>query len=107
MAPAKNNGIIDKPSNHSVEQTVERLNSILRSKGVTLFALVDHSGEAEKVGMKMRPTKLLIFGSPKAGTPLMLAAPSAGMRGVPALGLPKMSSLVGRIFIPTFSASPL
>ena len=79
MAPAKNNGIIDKPSNHSVEQTVERLNSILRSKGVTLFALVDHSGEAEKVGMKMRPTKLLIFGSPKAGTPLMLAAPSAGI----------------------------
>jgi uncharacterized protein (DUF302 family) len=79
VAPAKNNGIIDKPSNHSVEQTVERLNSILRSKGVTLFALVDHSGEAEKVGMKMRPTKLLIFGSPKAGTPLMLAAPSAGI----------------------------
>ncbi len=79
MAPAKNNGIIDKPSNHSVEQTVEKLNSILRSKGVTLFALVDHSGEAEKVGMKMRPTKLLIFGSPKAGTPLMLAAPSAGI----------------------------
>ena len=79
MAPAKNNGIIDKPSNHSVEQTVEKLNSILRSKGVTLFALVDHSGEAEKVGMKMRPTKLLIFGSPKAGTPLMLAAPRAGI----------------------------
>jgi len=79
MAPAKNKGIIDKPSNHSVEQTVERLNSILRSKGVTLFALVDHSGEAEKVGMKMRPTKLLIFGSPKAGTPLMLAAPRAGI----------------------------
>jgi uncharacterized protein (DUF302 family) len=48
----------------------------LQSKGVTLFALVDHSGEAEKAGMKMRPTKLLIFGSPKAGTPLMFAAPS-------------------------------
>lgn len=69
-------GIIDKPSNHSVDETVERLKNILQSKGVTLFALVDHSGEAEKVGMKMRPTKLLIFGSPKAGTPLMLAAPS-------------------------------
>ena len=53
-----------------------KLTGILQSKGVTLFALVDHSGEAEKVGMKMRPTKLLIFGSPKAGTPLMLAAPS-------------------------------
>jgi len=69
-------GIIDKPSNHSVEQTVEKLKNILQSKGVTLFALVDHSGEAEKVGMKMPSTKLLIFGSPKAGTPLMLAAPS-------------------------------
>jgi uncharacterized protein (DUF302 family)/uncharacterized membrane protein YidH (DUF202 family) len=75
-APAGGKGIIDKPSNHSVEQTVEKLKNILQSKGVTLFALVDHSGEAEKVGMKMRPTKLLIFGSPKAGTPLMLAAPS-------------------------------
>ena len=69
-------GIIHKPSNHSVEQTVEKLKNILQSNGVTLFALVDHSGEAEKAGMKMRPTKLLIFGSPKAGTPLMLAAPS-------------------------------
>ncbi len=76
MAPASNKGIIDKPSNHSVVQTVETLKNILQSKGVTLFAQVDHSGEAEKVGMKMRPTKLLIFGSPKAGTPLMLAAPS-------------------------------
>lgn len=69
-------GIIDKPSNHSVDETVERLKNILQSKGVTLFALVDHSGEAEKVGMKMPPTKLLIFGNPRAGTPLMLAAPS-------------------------------
>src|SRR5207302_7391368 len=61
---------------HSVAQTVEKLKNVLQSNGVTLFALVDHSGEAEKAGMKMRPTKLLIFGSPKAGTPLMLAAPS-------------------------------
>jgi len=78
-APETNNGFISKPSNHSVEQTVEKLKSILESKGVTLFALVDHSGEAEKVVMKMRPTKLLIFGSPKAGTPLMLAAPSTAI----------------------------
>ena len=69
-------GIVDKPSNHSVDETVDRLKKILQSKGVILFALVDHSGEAEKAGMKMPPTKLLIFGSPKAGTPLMLAAPS-------------------------------
>jgi uncharacterized protein (DUF302 family) len=70
------NGITDKLSHHSVEETVQGLKRILQSKGVTLFAIIDHSGEAEKVGMKMRPTKLLIFGSPKAGTPLMLAAPS-------------------------------
>ena len=75
-APTGSKGIIHKPSNHSVAQTVEKLKNILQSNGVTLFALVDHSGEAEKAGMKMRPTKLLIFGSPKAGTPLMLAAPS-------------------------------
>jgi uncharacterized protein (DUF302 family) len=74
-----NKGIIDKPSHHSVEQTVERLKNILQSKGVTLFGLIDHSGEAEKVGMKMPPTKLLIFGSPKAGTPVMLAAPSSAI----------------------------
>lgn len=79
MIPATNNGIIDRPSNHSVEQTVEKLKNILQSKGVMLFALVDHSGEAEKIGMKMRPTKLLIFGNPKAGTPLMLAAPSSAI----------------------------
>jgi uncharacterized protein (DUF302 family) len=75
MSPS-GKGLIDKPSKHSVDETVEKLKNILQSKGVTLFALVDHSGEAEKIGMKMRPTKLLIFGSPKAGTPLMLAAPS-------------------------------
>jgi uncharacterized protein (DUF302 family)/uncharacterized membrane protein YidH (DUF202 family) len=73
------NGIIDKPSNHSVDETVEKLKTLLAGKGMTLFALIDHSGEAEKVGFKMRSTKLLIFGSPKAGTPLMLAAPSSAI----------------------------
>jgi len=76
MTSTTNNGIVDLPSNHSVEQTVEKLKSILQAKGITLFALIDHSGEAEKVGLKMRPTRLLIFGSPKGGTPVMLAAPS-------------------------------
>jgi uncharacterized protein (DUF302 family) len=76
MPIATNKGIIDKLSHHSVDETVAKLQSILEAKAVTLFALVDHSGEAAKVGMKMRPTKLLIFGSPKAGTPLMLSAPS-------------------------------
>jgi uncharacterized protein (DUF302 family) len=72
-------GIIDTRSHHSVDETVETLKEILQSKGITLFAVVDHSGEATKVGMTMRPTKLLIFGSPKAGTPLMLAAPRAAI----------------------------
>lgn len=79
MTPSRDNGIINKPSNHSVGQIVEKLKGILQANGVTLFALVDHSGEAAKVGMKMPPTKLLIFGSPKAGTPLMLAAPSTAI----------------------------
>lgn len=73
---AASNGILSKPSNHSVDETVDRLKALLHSKGITLFALIDHSGEAEKVGLKMPPTKLLILGNPKAGTPLMLAAPS-------------------------------
>jgi len=79
MAPATGKGIVEQPSKHSVDQTVEKLKTILQAKGVTLFALVDHSGEAEKVGLRMPPTKLLIFGNPKAGTPLMLAAPSVAI----------------------------
>src|SRR5213594_1309510 len=79
MTPHSDSGIIDQPSQHSVEQTVERLTALLHAKGVTLFALVDHSGEAAKVGMKMPPTKLLIFGNPKSGTPLMLASPSVAI----------------------------
>jgi uncharacterized protein (DUF302 family) len=76
ITPASNKGLVATPSNHSVDETVNRLKNILQSKGVTLFAVVDHSGEAQKVGMRMPATKLLIFGSPKAGTPLMLASPS-------------------------------
>jgi uncharacterized protein (DUF302 family) len=70
------NGIVTIPTHRSVDATVERLEQILQAKGIKLFALVDHSGEAEKAGMRMRPTKLLIFGNPKAGTPLMIASPS-------------------------------
>jgi uncharacterized protein (DUF302 family) len=76
MTLSSGNGIVAIPSNHSVDQTVERLKAILEANGVTIFALIDHSGEAEKAGLKMPRTKLLIFGSPKAGTPVMLAAPS-------------------------------
>jgi uncharacterized protein (DUF302 family) len=76
MKPQGEDGLIDIPSNHSVDKTVEKLKGILQAKNITLFALVDHSGEAAKAGMKMRPTKLFIFGNPKGGTPVMLAAPS-------------------------------
>jgi len=62
-----------------VDETVEKFKAILQAKGITLFALIDHSGEAAKVGLKMRPTKLFIFGSPKAGTPVMLASPSSAI----------------------------
>jgi len=76
---AKEEGIVSIPSNHSVDEAVDRLKSILQAKGVTLFAVIDHSGEAAKVGMKMPNTKLLIFGNPKGGTPLMLASPSTAI----------------------------
>jgi uncharacterized protein (DUF302 family) len=69
------NGIIDVPSRYSVPETLARLQSILKEKNIAVFALIDHNGEAEKAGLKMRPTQLLIFGSPKGGTPLMVAAP--------------------------------
>jgi uncharacterized protein (DUF302 family) len=70
------NGILQVASRYTVDETVNRLESILAERGVRLFALIDHSGEAEKIGMKMRPTKLLIFGNPKGGTPVMVAAPT-------------------------------
>jgi uncharacterized protein (DUF302 family) len=76
---AVDRGIVDLPSSYSVPETLARLQSILRDHGVTVFALVDHSGEAAKAGLEMRPTQLLVFGSPKAGTPLMVAAPSAAI----------------------------
>ena len=70
------NGLITKPCKNSVVATTERFVALLKAKGITLFALIDHSGEAEKAGLKMPPTKLLIFGNPKGGTPAMLAAPT-------------------------------
>jgi uncharacterized protein (DUF302 family) len=72
-------GFISRPSPHSVPETIQRFCALLKSKGVAIFALIDHSGEAEKAGLKMRPTQLLIFGNPKGGTPLMLAAPSTAI----------------------------
>jgi uncharacterized protein (DUF302 family)/uncharacterized membrane protein YidH (DUF202 family) len=72
-------GIISKTSKHSVSETLDRMEASLREKGVKVFARVDHSGEAEKVGLKMPPTQVLIFGNPKAGTPAMLAAPTTAI----------------------------
>src|ERR1700727_401259 len=69
-------GLAQVASPYTVDETLKRLESVLGGHGLQVFALIDHSGEAEKVGMKMPPTKLLIFGSPKGGTPLMLATPT-------------------------------
>jgi uncharacterized protein (DUF302 family) len=73
---SQGNGMVQVVSRYSVDDTVRRLQAAFAEKGLQVFALIDHSGEAEKVGLKMRPTKVLIFGSPKGGTPLMVAAPS-------------------------------
>lgn len=74
-----NEGIKSCVSRHSVDETVNRIQTLLLEKGITLFCLVDHSGEAREVGLQMPATKLVIFGSPRAGTPLMLAAPSTAL----------------------------
>jgi len=73
---AQKNGLVQVPSPYSVQETLRRLEAAFAAKGLQVFAVVDHSEEAEKVGLKMRPAKVVIFGSPKAGTPLMVAAPS-------------------------------
>jgi uncharacterized protein (DUF302 family) len=75
-AMANENGLIQVASHYSVDETVKRLEAAFVEKALQVFALIDHSGEAEKVGLKMRPTKVLIVGSPKGGTPLMVAAPT-------------------------------
>lgn len=73
------NGIVSKPSPYPVSDTIDRIAAVAQQKGLTVFARIDHSGEAEKIGLKMRPTQLLIVGSPKAGTPLMTASPSLAL----------------------------
>jgi len=76
MASLPDNGLIHLRSPYSVPETLKRLQSVLQAKNLDVFARVDHSGEAEKVGLKIRPTQLIVFGSPKAGTPLMVASPT-------------------------------
>jgi uncharacterized protein (DUF302 family) len=79
MTSVADNGIVHLAASRSVDEVLEHLLSILQTKGITLFAVVDHSGEAAKVGFEMRPTKLIIFGNPKASTPLMIAAPDSAL----------------------------
>jgi uncharacterized protein (DUF302 family) len=79
MTPPESSGLMSIPSHHSVDETVARLTQLLAAKGVKLFAVIDHSGEAAAAGLSMPPTKVVIFGSPKAGTPLMLSSPSAAI----------------------------
>ena len=73
---SEDNGLIQISSHYSFDETVRRLQSAFEEKMLKVFAIIDHSGEAEKVGLEMHPTKVLIFGNPKGGTPLMVAAPS-------------------------------
>ena len=79
MSSISENGLISIPSKHSVDETVARLTGTLSAKGIPLFTIIDHSGEAEKVGLSMPPTRVVIFGNPKGGTPLMLASPSVAI----------------------------
>ena len=74
--PADENGLVHVASSRSVPETLKKLQTTIEARGLKIFALIDHSGEAEKAELSMRPTQLLIFGSPKAGTPLMIAAPT-------------------------------
>src|SRR5271154_2776368 len=76
MAPNSDNGIQHLTSPYPVPETLTRIESLLREKGLTIFCHVDHSGEAEKVGLKMHSTQLILFGSPKGGTPVMVASPT-------------------------------
>lgn len=74
-----NNGIISQPSSYSVPETIDRLTSVLQAKSITIFARIDQQAEAEKVRLSLRPTQLLLFGNPQAGTPLMVAEPTIAL----------------------------
>jgi uncharacterized protein (DUF302 family) len=76
MAPTPDNGMQHLNSPYSVSETLKRIESVLQEKGLAIFCRIDHSGEAEKVGLKLHPTQLILFGSPKAGTPVMVASPT-------------------------------
>jgi uncharacterized protein (DUF302 family) len=79
MSPELNQGLVHLESPCTVTETLTRLERLVRSKGLTVLARIDHSGDAARVGLEMRATELLIFGNPKAGTPLMIASPTAAI----------------------------
>ncbi|MGA7540221.1 MAG: DUF302 domain-containing protein [Steroidobacteraceae bacterium] len=72
-------GVVQLPSQHSVATTIDRLEALLRERGILVFARIDFSADAARAGLQMPAQQMLIFGNPKAGTPLMLAAPAAGL----------------------------
>ena len=77
--PPADTGVVTVPSAHDLASTVERLKALLAQKGIELFADVDHAAAARKVGLTLRPTRVLIFGNPKAGTPLMQGRQTIGL----------------------------
>ncbi|HYM07976.1 MAG TPA: DUF302 domain-containing protein [Terriglobales bacterium] len=79
MPSLPDNGMVHLSSPYSVAETIKRLEAVLQTQGLTEFCRIDHSGEAEKAGLKMPPTQVVIFGSPKGGTPLMVAAPTVAI----------------------------
>jgi len=79
LSNAADNGLTTVPSSFSVTETVNRLESLVKEKGITVFARIDHQAEAAKAGLAMKASQLLIFGNPKAGTPLMKAAPTTAI----------------------------
>jgi uncharacterized protein (DUF302 family) len=79
MPDLQDNGMIHLSSPHTVSETLARLETIVQTKGISILALIDHSGDAERAGLKLQPTKLLIFGNAKAGTPLMIASPTVAI----------------------------
>lgn len=78
-ACAEDQGIIRIQSRHSVPETADRLEAMLKAHGIVVFARIDFSGDAKRVGLEMLPEQLVIFGNPKAGTPLMIAQPTVGL----------------------------
>lgn len=79
MTSRSNNGVVHLRSPYSVTNTLQRLEAVIATRGLAIFARIDHSGEAAKLGLEMQPTELLIFGSPRSGTPLMIASPSLAL----------------------------